>query len=104
MDFEDSTADDAMEEEGRFDEEEEEEEEDVDLSLLPAAANDPASTLIPLISVPWASVPKNGVRPFCHVENCKIKVSSKNALAMHLATNHDNYIIDVSGSGERCMD
>ena len=54
--------------------------------------------LVPLMVVPWATVPKGGVRPYCHFENCKQKFSSKNSLAIHLVNNHDNYIIDVSGS------
>ena len=56
---------------------------------------DDSVPLVPLMVVPWNTVPKNGVRPFCHFENCKLRMSSKNNLSMHLATMHDNYIIDV---------
>ena len=79
------------------DEEEENVDEGVEDSNASASAPPPEDVaMIPLMVVPWATVPKNGVRPFCHVESCKLRFSSKTALAMHLATNHDNYIIDVS--------
>ena len=96
IEFEDSTVDDDA-----MDDDEDEEEENVDESVEDSSASASAPppedvAMIPLMVVPWATVPKNGVRPFCHVESCKLRFSSKTALAMHLATNHDNYIIDVS--------
>ena len=92
IEFEDSTfdADEMVEEEGFAEEafEGEEMEEAVEAGEEVA--------LVPLMVVPWGTVPKTGIRPFCHFEDCKMKMSSKNGLSMHLANSHNNYVIDVS--------
>ena len=88
-------ADETVEEE----EEEEEDENGFEEETLPSGEEAEAGdqvALVPLMVVPWATVPKNGIRPFCHFEECKQKMSSKNNLSIHLANSHENYIIDVS--------